>query len=52
MPEAASSTVCDYHVDCDTLDGLAQRGAEAPLLSALRQVVGMRQDVEFDGETA
>lgn len=50
--EEESSTDRDYYVDRDTLDYLAERGAEASLLSALRQALGTREEMEFRWETA
>jgi hypothetical protein len=48
--EEESSTDRDYYVDRDTLDYLAERGAEASLLSALRQALGTREEMEFRWE--
>jgi len=50
--EEESSTDRDYYVDRDTLDYLAERGAEASLLSALRQALGTREEMEFRWEAA
>lgn len=50
--EEESSTDRDYYVDLDTLDYLAERGAEASLLAALRQALGGREEMEFRWETA
>jgi hypothetical protein len=50
--EEESSTDRDYYVDRDTLDYLAERGAEASLLSALRQALGTRDEMEFRWEVA
>jgi hypothetical protein len=50
--EEESSADRDYYVDRDTLDYLAERGAEASLLSALRQALGTREEMEFRWETA
>lgn len=48
--EEESSTDRDYYVDLDTLDYLAERGAEASLLSALRQALGQRDEMDFRWE--
>jgi len=48
--EEESSTDRDYYVDRDTLDYLAERGAEVSLLSALRQALGTREEMEFRWE--
>lgn len=50
--EEESSTDRDYYVDLDTLDYLAERGAEAALLSALRKALGGREEMEFRWEDA
>ncbi|WP_257386647.1 hypothetical protein [Tahibacter caeni] len=50
--EEESSTDHDYFVDRDTLDYLAERGAEAALLSALRHAMGAREEMEFRWELA
>ena len=50
--EEESSSDRDYFVDRDTLDYLAERGAEAPLLSALRHAMGTRDEMEFRWEQA
>lgn len=50
--EEESSTDRNYYVDRDTLDYLAERGAEASLLSALRRALGTREEMEFRWEPA
>lgn len=50
--EEESSTDRDYYLDLDTLDYLAERGAEASLLSALRHALGQREEMEFRWEAA
>lgn len=50
--EEESSTDRDYYVDRDTLDYLAERGAQASLLAALRQALGAREEMEFRWEAA
>ncbi len=52
MLEEESSTDRDYYIDLDTLDYLAERGAEASLLSALRKALGGREEMEFRWEVA
>lgn len=50
--EEESSTDRNYYVDRDTLDYLAERGAEASLLSVLRRALGTREEMEFRWEPA
>ena len=50
--EEESSTDRDYYLDRDSLDFLAERGADAALLSVLRQALAGREDLEFRWEPA
>ncbi|HWU52860.1 MAG TPA: hypothetical protein VN153_08585 [Tahibacter sp.] len=50
--EEESGSDRDYYVDRDTLDYLAERGAEAPLLAALRRALGSREEMDFRWEEA
>lgn len=45
--EEESSTDRDYYLDRDSLGYLAERGAEASLLHALRAALGGREEMEF-----
>ncbi|MEO8669904.1 MAG: hypothetical protein ABI411_01240 [Tahibacter sp.] len=50
--EEESSTDRDYYLDRDSLDFLAERGADAALLGVLRQALAGREDLEFRWEPA
>ena len=50
--EEESSTDRDYYLDRDSLDFLAERGADTAMLSVLRQALAGREDLEFRWEPA
>ena len=50
--EEESSTDRDYFLDTESIDFLAERGADAALLAVLRTALGSREELEFRWEVA
>ena len=50
--EEESSTDRDYYLDRESIDFLAEQGADAALLAVLREALGSREDLEFRWEAA
>jgi processive 1,2-diacylglycerol beta-glucosyltransferase len=50
--EEESSTDRDYFLDVESIDFLAERGADAALLAVLRRALGEREELEFRWEVA
>jgi hypothetical protein len=48
--EEESPTDTDYYINRETVDLLAQRGADAGLLELLQRAIGERDDVEIRWE--
>jgi hypothetical protein len=48
--EEESAADTDYYINRETIDMLAQRGADADLLELLQRAIGDRQDVEIRWE--
>ena len=48
--EEESTKDQDYYLDADVLDWLSENGADAALLSLLRQALGARTDMEIRWE--